>query len=88
MYVGLMCVYVRGTAVVCLSDFEGGGWVLVRRTPGTLAWHQATDNLAGTDVYGTYGSDTSDSMFSIAWNTWDFTEMLFASGMCVASLSR
>ncbi len=52
----------------------------MRRTPGTSVWHQANDDLAGTDVYGTYGTDTSDSMFSIAWNTWSFTEMLFMTG--------
>jgi hypothetical protein len=65
----------------CETSFEGGGWALVRRTPGTSIWHQATDDLAGTAVYGTYGTATSNSMFSIAWNTWSFSEMLFMTGM-------
>jgi hypothetical protein len=63
-----------------LSDFEGGGWALVRRTPATSVWHEADDDLAGTAVYGVYGGETFDSMFSIAWNTWTFTEMLFMTG--------
>ncbi len=67
-------------APICLSDFQGGSWALVRRTPGTLFWHQANDNLAGTAVYGTYGTETSTTMFSIAWSTWSFTEMLFMTG--------
>ncbi len=88
MYVGWMCVFARGATLSCLSDFEGGGWVLVRRTPGTSAWHQATDDLAGTAVYGTYGSDASNNMFSIAWNTWDYTEMLIATGMYFCMLAK
>ncbi len=52
----------------------------MRRTPAFTVWHEATDDLAGTDVYGVYGGETSDSMFSIAWNTWTFTEMLFMTG--------
>ena len=69
-------------SVFCESAFEGGGWALVRRTTATSIWHQATDNLLGTDVYGSYGTPTSDSIFSIAWNTWQTTgEMLFMTGM-------
>ena len=65
----------------CVNDFEGGSWALVRRTPATSIWHQATDDLAGTDVYGVYGGETSNNMFSIAWNTWITTgEMLFMTG--------
>jgi hypothetical protein len=43
--------------------------VLVRRVKQGQSWHQATDNLAGTQAYGTYGTPTSDSSFSLAWNS-------------------
>jgi hypothetical protein len=66
----------------CEINFEGGGWALVRRTPGTSVWHQANDDLAGTAVYGTYGTETDNAMFSIAWSEWLTTgEMLFMTGM-------
>ncbi len=68
--------------IACEYAFEGGGWALVRRTTATSIWHQATDDLAGIDVYGSYGTPTSDSIFSIAWSTWQTTgEMLFMTGM-------
>ena len=56
-------------------------WQLVRRAaPGT--WHQATDNLAGTDVYGdsaTCGA-TDNCSFSIAFENLTFNEFKFESG--------
>ena len=67
--------------VECVTDFEGGEWALVRRTDGTT-WHEATDDLKGTDVYGTYGTETSDSMFSIAWSDWTTSgELLLMTGV-------
>jgi hypothetical protein len=71
-------------SVVCESAFEGGGWALVRRVKQGSTWHPATDDLAGTDVYGTYGTATSDSTFSIAFSAWikQTTEFLFISGKC------
>ena len=68
--------------ILCELSFEGGSWALVRRTTATSIWHQATDDLAGIDVYGSYGTPASDSIFSIAWSTWLTTgEMLLMTGM-------
>ncbi len=67
----------------CESKFEGGGWALVRRVKQGSTWHPATDNLAGTEYYGTAGSSTSDSTFSLPFAsliTSDQTQFLFASG--------
>ena len=70
--------------VFCESAFEGGNWALVRRVKQGPTWHPATDDLAGTAVYGTYGTATSDSTFSIAFSAWitQTTEFLFMSGKC------
>ena len=70
--------------VFCESAFEGGNWALVRRVKQGTTWHTATDDLAGTAVYGTYGTATSDSTFSIAYSSWitPTTELLFISGKC------
>jgi hypothetical protein len=69
----------------CELSFEGGGWVLVRRVKQGASWHPATDDLAGTDVYGTYGTPTSDATFSVAFSAWisQTTEFLFISGTAV-----
>ncbi len=67
----------------CENSFEGGGWALVRRVKQGSTWHPATDNLAGTDTYGTPGTSTSDSTFSLPFAsliTSDQTQFLFASG--------
>ena len=51
----------------CPGEAEAG-WELVRRTTGTS--HAATDNLAGTEVYGTWNNDpASDSTFSVAFHS-------------------
>jgi hypothetical protein len=69
--------------------FRGKTWYLVRHTPGSH-WHNSTDDLLGTDVYGEYPDrfgelDTSPS-FSIPFgNKW--TEMLFSSGFSDGELS-
>jgi hypothetical protein len=63
----------------CEDSFQGGGWVLVRRVKQGSSWHPATDNLRGTDVYGTYGTPLSDTTFSIAWQVWG-TELLLTTG--------
>ena len=56
----------------------------MRRVKRGTTWHPATDDLAGTAVYGTYGTATSDSTFSIAYSSWitPTTELLFMSGKC------
>ncbi len=67
--------------VFCENQFEGGGWVLVRRVKQGQVWHQATDHLRGTHSYGGYGTPTSDFSFSLAWSTLvNATEFLFITG--------
>ena len=67
-----------------LMDAVGSGWVLVRTLkPNSSKWFAATDNLAGTDVYGdpTLGVQASWSIpFDAAMPGWD--EFLFLTGDC------
>ena len=72
--------------IFCDDTFEGGRWALVRRTAGWTQWHSARDGLRGTEVYGSYGSPTSDQAFSIAWSNVQYSEMMIMSGgvaLCV-----
>ena len=63
-------------------SFEGFTWRLVRRVKASSSgWHQATDNLAGTDSYGSPGSSpTVDRSFSVSFSGVSFTYFLFATG--------
>ena len=64
-------------------DIDGGGWTLVRRVPAGTTWHAATDNCAGTAVYGTMTTDwQGSSSFSIVFEEAvpGYDEMLFATG--------
>jgi hypothetical protein len=61
--------------------------VLVRRVKQGSTWHPATDNLRGTDVYGTYGTPLSDTTFSIAWQVWG-TELLLTTGAMIKTSSQ
>jgi len=69
------------TKNACL-DIDYGGWRLVRYMPGGRAFHPATDNLAGNDVYG----DPSDmsAAWSVRFNTIRSNDhqFLFAIGNC------
>jgi hypothetical protein len=68
---------------VCDNNFEGAGWVLVRRVKQGSTWHPATDNLRGTDSYGSYGTATSDASFSVPFSSLiasSETLFLFANG--------
>jgi len=56
-----------------------GVWRLVRRTAGPL-WHSATDDVAGTAVYGRYDTSTSTSTFSVPFSPGDYDEFKFATG--------
>ena len=56
-----------------------GGWKLVRHLPPGAAWHPATDQLRGTETYGTAGDD--NMAWSVLFDCADcFDEFLFASG--------
>merc|ERR1719285_948483 len=57
-------------------------WTLVRHTPPGRYWHQANDNLMGTDEYGTPGGPTSLSYWSIKFNTIAFDKFLFTRDDC------
>ena len=57
------------------------GWELVRRVKAGNSWHPATDQLRGTDVYGTFVNNGSvDSTFSIAFDINQVEEFLFITG--------
>jgi hypothetical protein len=73
---------VPAVTYLCDAAFEGGGWVLVRRMRQGARWHPATDDLKGLDVYGAYGTPTSDATFSVAYGSWltQSTEFFFATG--------
>lgn len=64
------------TNAFSISDLSA--WTKVRHSPATGNWHPATDNLAGSEVYG----DSTDD--AVAWSTkfddLKFTEMLFTFG--------
>ncbi len=66
----------------CDDVFEGGGWALVRRVEQGSNWHPATDNLRGTDSYGTFPLDPL-ATFSIPYAQYvqPTTEILFRSGL-------
>ena len=53
---------------------------MVRRTTGT--GHPATDNLAGTDVYGTAHADMKGDTFSLDFSNMPYTEIIFVTGDC------
>ncbi len=56
----------------------------MRRVRQGVIWHPATDNLRGTDVYGTAGARTADITFSLPFAsliTSDETLFLLADGM-------
>ncbi len=74
-------VFIRN--VICENYFQGGGWALVRRVAQGSLWHAASDNLAGTDNYGTPSTPDSLSSFSIpfAGIVNNNTQLLFATGL-------
>jgi hypothetical protein len=69
-------------AQALMIDPNSPGWTLVRRADAVGGWHQATDSLAGTDVYGTAGTETSVGDFSVnfaaAVSDWD--QIMFITG--------
>jgi len=51
---------------------------LVRHVPQGAIWHEATDRLRGTDVYG--DPKCMSEPWSVYWESEQFNEFLFASG--------
>ena len=60
-------VVVSGWPADACASLYGGGWTLVRRVQAGNSWHPATDDLSGTAVYGSVGSSTGASTFSIGF---------------------
>jgi hypothetical protein len=82
MFLVTSCFSFSAIKYQCEDSFQGGTWALVRRVKSGSKWHRATDDLRGVDVYGTYGTATSDSSFSAAYSSWltPNTEFLFITG--------
>jgi hypothetical protein len=60
------------------SGYDPSCWDVVN---GDNCWHAATDNLAGTDEYGTCDADPLGlSAYSVPFAHMEWTEMLLASG--------
>jgi len=64
------------------GGLDGGNWNLVRHVPAGNAWHPATDQLRGTDVYGSPDGPLASSPWTTAFSSTPFTEFLFATGDC------
>ena len=60
----------------------GQDWQLVRRVQPGSHWHQASDHLVGTAVYGEPCGATQDCSFSVKFADNNFNEYLFATGDC------
>ncbi|GMH50285.1 hypothetical protein TrVE_jg21, partial [Triparma verrucosa] len=71
----------NGKAVM---KFRGEYWYLVRRVPHHLnRWHQATDNLRGTQAaYGSYNTDavSGTNEFSLQFSSLTWDKMLVNTG--------
>ena len=62
------------------DTIDGGHWTLVRHVPAGGVWHKATDQLRGTDVYGTPCGPTCKQEWSIRFDNKKFNQFLFALG--------
>lgn len=71
---------------VCSTDNgpdDSDGWKLVRRVKAGGTWHPSTDQLVGTDDYGTFLNDPqADSTFSRRFDHEQFDQFLFITGDC------
>ena len=61
-------------------DIDGGGWTLVRHVPEGNKWHRATDQLRGSDMYGTPCGETCNQEWSIKFASINYNQFLFATG--------
>ena len=65
---------ITGVEVMNVCNIEAAGYYLVREVLSAYAkWHQATDKLVGTAVYGTQG----DNAWSTKYDHIPFTEYMF-----------
>ena len=63
-----------------MSDIDGGGWQLVRHVPAGTVWHKATDQLTGTDSYGTPCGPTCRHEWSVRFLNIRFNQFLIITG--------
>ena len=63
-----------------VQSIDGGGWELVRHVPAGSKWHKATDQLRGTEVYGTPCGATGATEWSVEFDNKDFDQFMFATG--------
>eukprot|EP00966_Prymnesium_polylepis_P017302 398993-Prymnesium_polylepis.1 len=69
------------TAVTVFPSSAGTGWTLMRRVVGGYC-HPSTDNLAGTDSYGSLStSHLSPNTFTRTWTDSECGQFLFATGV-------
>lgn len=70
--------------IYCNFDFEGGGWMLVRRHKVSNSWKDnIDDNLKGNTEWGIIDNNVSptiDRSFSYKFNHLEFKEFLFMTG--------
>ena len=76
----LTIIYCYFILYLATSNIDGGGWTLVRHVPAGNVWHKATDQLRGTDVYGTPCGATGNDEWSIKFDKVEFNQFLFATG--------
>ena len=62
------------------TKIDGGYWTLVRHVPAGHMWHKATDQLRGTDVYGTPCGGSCKQEWSSKFDKTKFNQFLFATG--------
>eukprot|EP01080_Neovahlkampfia_damariscottae_P002009 gene2009-1516_t len=83
---GIYSILVDGIAkpVYCDMNFEGGGWMLVRRHKPSQKWDNPKDKLKGNAQYGNIDfnkvSPTINESFSLKFDTIPFTYFLFITG--------
>mmetsp|Transcript_51638 Transcript_51638/g.117461 ORF Transcript_51638/g.117461 Transcript_51638/m.117461 type:complete len:870 (-) Transcript_51638:80-2689(-) len=76
-------VWIRNKVVKkSCAHLDGGGWTRVRHVPAGYNWHPATDQLAGTAVYGKQSDDSTAPAWSIKFDKEKFNQFMFATGDC------
>jgi len=63
-----------------ITPITGSGWKHVRHVPQGSNWHPATDDLMGTDAYGSHLVETAP--WTVPFSHVPFVEFLFVTGDC------
>jgi hypothetical protein len=83
---GIYNIKVKGKVfpIYCDMNFEGGGWMLVRRQKPNIKWTSPNDNLAGKKPFGSIdfrnASPTINESFGLEFDSLPFTHFLFITG--------